>query len=211
MVLEWLVPKEKEFYVFFEEQAKTIVNACEKLNEILKNYSVEKTEIYAKEMKEIEHNADEISAKIYKKTASLFMTPIDTERIIGLNKELDEIVDRIEKFVSICNLYKLTRIDDYILKFGNLLKETSLIIQKNISYLRDAEKNKKEIEKLNENIREKEREGDEIYKSAIRELFKSDDALHIIKMRDAYGTLEDAMDACRSVADEISDITTKLA
>jgi len=211
MVLEWVVPKEKEFYVFFEEQAKVAVIASEKLNEILKNYSKEKTEIYAKEMKEIEHNADEISAKIYIKTASSFMTPIDTERIIGLTKELDEIVDMIEKFVSMCNLYGLTRIDEHTLKFGNLLKETSLIIQKNISYLHNAEKNKENIKKLNEEIREKEREGDEIYKSAIKDLFKSSDAIHIIKMRDVYDTLEDAMDACREVADEISDIITKLA
>ncbi len=211
MVFEWLIPKDKEFYGFFEEQAKIVVVASEKLSEILENYSKGKTEIYAGEMKDIEHKADEIAEKIYIKTATSFMTPIDTERIIGLNKELDNIVDMIEKFISMCNVYELTGIDDYILKFGNLLKDTSIIIQKNVSYLRDAEKNKENIKKLNEEIREKERKGDEIYKAAMKELFKSKDAIHIIKMRDIYDTLEDAMDACRDVADEISDIITKLA
>ncbi len=211
MVFEWLVPKDNEFYKFFEEQAKLVVVASEKLSEILENYSKEKTEIYAKEMKEIEHNADEISVKIYIKTASSFMTPIDAERIAGLTKELDEIVDMIEKFISMCNLYELEKIDEHTLKFGNLLKETSIIIQKNISYLRNAEKNKENIKKLNEEIRGKERDGDEIYLEAIKELFKSSDAIYIIKMRDVYDTLEDAMDACRKVADEISDIITKLA
>jgi len=211
MVFEWLVPKDKEFYGFFEEQAKLVVTASEKLSEILENYSKEKTEIYAGEMKDIEHKADEIAAKIYIKTATSFMTPIDTERIIGLNNELDNIVDMIEKFISMCNVYELTGIDSYTLKLGNLLKDTSIIIRKNVSYLRDAEKNKENIKKLNEEIREKEREGDEIYKAAMKELFKSKDAIHIIKMRDVYDTLEDAMDACRSVADEISNIITKLA
>ncbi len=211
MVFEWLVPKDNEFYNFFEEQAKLVVIASEKLSEILENYSPEKTEIYANEMKDIEHKADEIAAKIYIKTATSFMTPIDTERIIGLNKELDNIVDMIEKFISMCNVYELTGIDNYTLKLGNLLKDTSVIIQKNVSYLRDAEKNKENISALNENIRAKEREGDEIFKAAMKELFKSNDAIHIIKMRDVYDTLEDAMDACREVADEISDIITKLA
>lgn len=211
MVMEWLVPKDKEFYGFFEEQAKIVVTASEKLNEILENYSKEKTEIYAGEMKEIEHKADEVAAKIYIKTATSFMTPIDTERIIGLNKELDNIVDMIEKFVSMCNVYELTDVGSYTLKLGNLLKNTSIIIQKNVSYLRNAEKNKENIKELNEEIREKEREGDEIYKAAMKELFESKDAIHIIKMRDVYDTLEDAMDACREVADEISDIITKLA
>jgi len=191
--------------------SKLVVIASEKLSEILENYSGGKTEIYANEMKDIEHKADEIAAKIYIKTATSFMTPIDTERIIGLNKELDNIVDMIEKFISMCNVYELTGIDNYTLKLGNLLKDTSVIIQKNVSYLRDAEKNKENIKKLNEEIREKEREGDEIYKAAMKELFKSSDAIHIIKMRDVYDTLEDAMDACREVADEISDIITKLA
>ncbi len=211
MVFEWLVPKDSEFYGFFEEQAKIVVTASEKLSEILENYSQGKAEIYASEMKDIEHKADEIAAKIYIKTATSFMTPIDTERIIGLNKGLDNIVDMIEKFISMCNVYELTSIDGYTLKLGNLLKDTSIIIQKNVSYLRDAEKNKENIKKLNEEIREKEREGDEIYKAAMKELFKSKDAIHIIKMRDVYDTLEDAMDACREVADEISDIITKLA
>ncbi|MDI6730612.1 MAG: DUF47 family protein [Candidatus Altarchaeum sp.] len=211
MVFEWLVPKDKEFYGFFEEQSKIIVIASEKLSEILENYSKEKTEIYAGEMKDIEHRADEIAAKIYIKTATSFMTPIDTERIIGLNKELDNIVDMIEKFISMCNVYELICIDRYTLELGNLLKDTSIIIQKNVSYLRDAEKNKENIKKLNGEIRKKEREGDEIYKAAMKELFKSNDAIHIIKTRDVYNTLEDAMDACREVADEISDIITKLA
>ncbi len=211
MVFEWLVPKDSEFYGFFEEQAKIVVMASEKLSEILENYSKGKTEIYAGEMKDIEHKADEIAEKIYIKTATSFMTPIDTERIIGLNKKLDNIVDMIEKFISMCNVYELTGIDGHTLKLGNLLKDTSIIIQKNVSYLRDAEKNKENIKKLNKEIREKEREGDEIYKAAMKELFKSKDAIHIIKMRDVYDTLEDAMDTCREVADEISDIITKLA
>lgn len=211
MAMEWLVPKENEFYKFFEEQAKLVVTASKKLSEILENYSSKKTERYADEMKDIEHKADEVAAKIYIKTSTSFMTPIDTERIIGLNEELDNVVDMIEKFVSMCNVYGLTGIDDYILKFGNLLKETSIIVQKNVSYLRHAEKNKNHIKELNEEIREKEREGDEIYKEAMKELFKSNDAIHIIKMRDVYNTLEDAMDACRKVADEISNIIIKLA
>ncbi len=201
----------QKFQRLFDAMSKLVVIASEKLSEILENYSGGKTEIYANEMKDIEHKADEIAAKIYIKTATSFMTPIDTERIIGLNKELDNIVDMIEKFISMCNVYELTGIDNYTLKLGNLLKDTSVIIQKNVSYLRDAEKNKENIKKLNEEIREKEREGDEIYKAAMKELFKSSDAIHIIKMRDVYDTLEDAMDACREVADEISDIITKLA
>jgi len=211
MVLEWLVPKEKEFYVFFEEQAKLVVEASEKLSEILGNYSGEKTESYASEMVDIEDKAREIETKIYAKTVKSFMTPIDTERIIGLAKGLGKIVSKIEVFTTMCKVYGLTDTDDHMLKFGNLLKETSLDIQKNISYLKDAEKKKEDIKNLNEKIWAKEKKGDEIFKVAMKELFKSSDAIRIIKIKDIYDTLEDAMDASEKVADEMSEIVIKLA
>lgn len=211
MALEWLIPKEKEFYKYFEEMANMCVTASNKLNENLKNYSPEKRETFAKEMKDIEHNADKVAEKIYKKTATSFMTPLDTERIVGLTKALDGVIDKIDKFTSMCNVYEVSRIDNFMLEFGNLLKDTALIVQQDVLYLKDAEKKKGEIIKLNEEIREKERQGDMIHKSAMKELFKSKDAVYIIKMRDIYDTLEDATDECRDVANEISDIITKLA
>lgn len=148
--------------------------------------------------------------KIYAKTFTSFATPIDMERIVGLTTNIDNIVDKIENFISQCDAYRLTNPDIHMLKFVNLLKETSLIINEDIALLGDAGKNKANMKELNEKIRSKEREGDEIFKYAVKELFKSNDAIHIIKMMDIYNTLEDAMDACKDVANEISNITGKL-
>lgn len=211
MVLEWLVPKEKEFYDFFEGLAAKVVEAGEKQNEILKNYSAERIKEDAKEIKKIEHEADEIAAKIYNKAHRSFMTPIDIEYIVGLTNALDNIVDRIEKFVSMCDVFELKNVDAHMLKFGNLLKEISPIVQEIVSYLRNAEKNKEKIREACNKLMEKEREGDEIYKEATRALFKSSDAVYILKMKEIYKVLEDATDACRSVANEASDIIAKLA
>ena len=50
---------------------------------------------------------------------------------------------------------------------------------------------------------------DDLYRDAIRELFESDDAIHIIKLKDIYESIETASDRCVDVADVVEDIVLK--
>ena len=50
---------------------------------------------------------------------------------------------------------------------------------------------------------------DDLYREAIKELFESDDAIKIIKLKDIYETMETASDRCVDVADVIEDIVLK--
>ncbi len=50
---------------------------------------------------------------------------------------------------------------------------------------------------------------DDLYRCAISELFESNDAIHIIKLKDIYETMETASDRCVDVADVIEDIVLK--
>jgi uncharacterized protein len=50
---------------------------------------------------------------------------------------------------------------------------------------------------------------DDLYRKAVGELFESNDAIHIIKMKDIYETLETASDRCVDVADVVEDIVLK--
>ena len=50
---------------------------------------------------------------------------------------------------------------------------------------------------------------DDLYRLAITELFQSNDAVHIIKLKDIYETMETASDRCVDVADVVEDIVLK--
>lgn len=50
---------------------------------------------------------------------------------------------------------------------------------------------------------------DDLYRDAIRELFESNDAIHIIKLKDIYESIETASDRCVDVADVVEDIVLK--
>jgi uncharacterized protein Yka (UPF0111/DUF47 family) len=54
-----------------------------------------------------------------------------------------------------------------------------------------------------------EHEADNVYRFAIADLFETHDAIEIIKSKDVYETLENALDRSRDVADVIEDIALK--
>jgi uncharacterized protein len=70
-------------------------------------------------------------------------------------------------------------------------------------------KNSNELIGHCQNISQYEHEADVIFRTAIAELFKTRDAIYIIKMKEVYEILEGAHDRCADVADVFEDIALK--
>jgi uncharacterized protein Yka (UPF0111/DUF47 family) len=59
-------------------------------------------------------------------------------------------------------------------------------------------------------IRELEQEGDRIYRGALASLFQgSIDPMFVLRWKDIYSALEEAIDRCRSAANSIESIVVK--
>ena len=70
-------------------------------------------------------------------------------------------------------------------------------------------KNADELVEHCRSIKRYEHEGDKIYRTAIAELFETDNAIEIIKLKEIYETLEGSLDQCQVVADIVEDIALK--
>jgi uncharacterized protein Yka (UPF0111/DUF47 family) len=70
-------------------------------------------------------------------------------------------------------------------------------------------KNANELVEHCRDIKRYEHEGDKIYRTAIAELFETDNAIEIIKLKEIYETLEGSLDRCQEVADIVEDIALK--
>ena len=70
-------------------------------------------------------------------------------------------------------------------------------------------KNANELVERCRAIKRYEHEGDKIYRTAIAELFETDNAIEIIKLKEIYETLEGSLDRCQEVADIVEDIALK--
>ena len=99
------VPKDEKFYDLFEELACKIEEGGKLFMDILNNY--EYSEPKLTKLKEIEHEADEITHRAYERMHKTFLTPLDREDIYALVNKMDSILDMIEASAVRMYLYKV--------------------------------------------------------------------------------------------------------
>jgi uncharacterized protein Yka (UPF0111/DUF47 family) len=91
---------------------------------------------------------------------------------------------------------------------ANELVKATKEVEYMISKLKNIKNSKDMIEHCR-NTSDIEHTVDDMYREAIRELFETNDAIKIIKLKDIYETMETASDRCVDVADVIEDIVLK--
>ena len=89
-----LVPTERRFYELFRKQGQL-------LSETLSDLSKSMLEGRSRHprLRDLEHQADNVTHEIYRLTNRTFVTPIDQEDILLLAHSLDEVVDRVVALV----------------------------------------------------------------------------------------------------------------
>ena len=91
---------------------------------------------------------------------------------------------------------------------ANELVKATKEVEYMISKLQNIKNSKDMIEHCR-NTSDIEHTVDDMYREAIREVFETNDAIKIIKLKDIYETMETASDRCVDVADVIEDIVLK--
>ena len=201
-----LIPREQRFYDLFEQQAATLVHAADLLERALAR--VENLPTCQREIKDLEHRGDELTHEIVRTLNQTFVTPFDHEDIYALASGLDDILDYIEEVADTANLYGITTIPEPARELARLLAQAVAQLEGAIGELRSGkggDEHHMEVHRL-EDI------GDSTSRHAIAELFSGQrQPLEVIKLKDLYGLLEDALDRCETVANVLEGIATKNA
>ena len=200
-----LLPDEAPYHLLFAQQAKHIEEATHALLEMFDD----KNDNYAKHaarIKEIEHACDELTYRVVTKLNESFITPFDRDDIYNLSVSLDDIVDLIDDVAQamvICDVHETTAPARH---FANVLRRMAFELGEVISTLdhpHDITRGLIEMHRL-------ENEGDEIYESAVRELFRAQSSpLTIIKWKAIYDELESAVDRGEKVATIVERVLIK--
>jgi predicted phosphate transport protein (TIGR00153 family) len=202
-----LVPREQRFYDLFEEQASTLVGAGALLKETLEDAGGDLA-ARRREIKDLERQGDKVTYEIVRSLNEIFVTPFDHEDISALAAGLDDILDFIEEIADTVNLYRITTIPRAANELADLLAQAVVQLEHAVGKLRSGEKDGEcaiEVHRL-EDI------GDSTSRHAIADLFQAQrDPLEVIKLKDLYGLLEDALDRCEDVANVIENIVSKNA
>jgi hypothetical protein len=205
-IKEWVVPQDKIFFDLFDRMARTVVSAADLLVEFVENYENVKEQCHR--MKQIEHQGDEITHEIYEQLNRTFITPLEPEEISRLASALDDILDYIDGTAQQMYSYGITKTDDSMIELAKLIQLSVVEIEKAVNNIRSV-KNPSLIEERCIEVNRLENVADNVLGHAIRDLFKTEDAITIIKLKDIYENLEMATDKCEDVANVLSDIAIR--
>jgi predicted phosphate transport protein (TIGR00153 family) len=200
------IPRERRFYDLFEQQAATIVRSTGLLEQALAD--VANLAACQREIKTLENEGDEITYEIVNTLNRTFVTPFDHEDIYALASGLDDILDYIEEVADTANLYGITTIPEPARELTRLLTLAVAQLEQAIGKLESG----KGIDEHSAEVHRLEDVGDSTSRRAIAELFSDQHPLlEVIKLKDLYGLLEDALDRCETVANVLEGIATKNA
>ncbi len=201
------VPKDEKFFDHFEELAGKIEEGGKLFVEILDNF--EHSEAKVSTLKDIEHEADTITHRIYEKMHKTFLTPFDREDIYALANKMDSILDMIEASAVRMYLYKVKMRGDEIRELALTLNNAIARIKKIVHALRDKKNSKMILEACVE-INTLENEGDYILRQAMARLFEQEkDAIELIKWKEIFERIEEAVDVCEDVSNIVEGIVLK--
>jgi predicted phosphate transport protein (TIGR00153 family) len=204
-----LTPRDTKFYDLFEQSAANLVTAAEKLVDLFDNY--EDVEAKAKQLKDLEHQGDEITHRIGQRLNSTFITPIDREDIALLGHTLDNVVDYIEAAGKTAFLYHVAQPTEGARQLAAVIAKMAHVLNDVLPRLRHRNQFSRILEQCVE-INSLENEADDIHHAAMAELFDNcQDAREIIKWREIYHHMENATDQGEDVADILEGIVLKHA
>ncbi len=203
------IPQEKKFFGLFEQSAQNVVKAAKVLKELVDAWGDVKGRV--DEIAQLEHGGDTITHQIFEQLNRTFVTPFDREDIALLAHSLDDVTDFIYAAANAMFLYKVTPPGQRAKELADIIVQAADEVEKTMPLLRSRTELGKiparcvEINRL-ENV------ADEIYRSAMAELFEdSKDMAHVIKWREIYEHMESATDRCEDVSNVLEGVALKYA
>jgi uncharacterized protein len=153
-----------------------------------------------------EQEGDRITHDIIQRLNQTFVTPFDREDIIALASALDNIVDFIEEIADFLGLFRIEAPTDQAQRMARVLHESTKHVNGAIPALRRLEDIRAHVVEVNR----LENEGDRILREAVASLFDHGiDPMMVIRWKDIYERLEDAIDATETAVNIMSGIIIK--
>jgi uncharacterized protein len=201
-----LAPGDREFFDLFEEAGGNILRAAGLLESMLVTFP-ERNEL-ARDILICEQDGDRITHDIIRRLNQTFVTPIEREDILDLASALDDIVDFIEEVADYLQLYRIEAPMDQAQELSRILHQSAQAVAAAIPRLRTF----KDIHHYTVEINRLENEGDRVVRQALASLFERGiDPMLVIRWKDIFERLEDAIDATETTANILEGIVIKNA
>jgi uncharacterized protein len=199
-----LVPRDRTFFDLFVEAGENTLRAARLLKDMLENWPDEGG--LSRDILKAEQEGDRITHDIVRRLNTTFVTPIDREDIYGLATQMDDIVDYTEEAADFLGLYKIEAPMDQAQQMADVLVKSCEQLSGALGELRGF----KGLEHYWIEIHRLENEGDRISRDAVASLFANGiDPMVVIRWKDIFDVLEQAIDATETAAHILEGIAIK--
>jgi predicted phosphate transport protein (TIGR00153 family) len=199
-----LLPRDRTFFDLFIEAGENTVKASRLLDQMMGTWP-DSGEL-SKQVFDAEQEGDRITHAIIKRLNSTFVTPIDREDIYGLATQMDDIVDYAEEAADLLGLYKIEAPMSQAQDLTKVLVAACEQLAAGLEHLRDF----KDLDKYWIEIHRLENDGDRISRDAVASLFSNGiDPMVVIRWKDMFAVLENAIDATETAAQILEGIVIK--
>ncbi len=161
------------------------------------------------EVKQLEHAADDVISRLLSLTQTMFVTPYDRDDLVELAFVVDDVADVAENASELLGLYGVETPTRQSFDLCRLLVRAAEELASLLAALPQLHGSAQQIVA----IKEIEDEADVVARAARVSLFKDDriDPVLVIRWKDIYEALEEAVDACETAASRVGNILVKNA
>jgi uncharacterized protein len=193
-----------QFFDLFEAHAERTREAAVLLAAMIRQGAP--AEKQAELVKAAEHRGDEVTHAVIERLHQTFITPIDRGDIHELISRMDDVLDLIEASSERIWLYGITKMEPEAREFADVLEKAVNEMAAAVRSLRDLKDRPTLIAHCTE-INRLENEGDALLRRAVARLFReATDPIHVMKWKEIYDYLENAIDRCEDVANVIEGV-----
>ena len=201
---EMLIPREKVFFELLEEESRNVLQGAQALYDMMVE---EKISENGKHIREIEHQGDEIVHKIYERLMTTFITPIDRDQIGQLASLYDDVLDLIDGVGERLKLYEIKTPTEGMKKLAHIVLKS--VEEIDVAFGLIHEIKAPHIDARCIEVDRLENEADSLLHESVAALFKTEDAITIIKLKEVYEFLESVTDKCEDVVQELRNIVVE--
>lgn len=199
-----LIPKDMKFLDLFAAAGDNLAEAAKDLDELVSNFDRLDQRIAG--IQRLEKRGDQIDAELTRRLENAFVAPFDREDIHELTTRLDDVVDYVQAVGESLLIYDVKEPTEDCRRLAQILAEQGSELAKALGQLNKM----KDINEHLAKVHELEHEADGVSRAAIGRLFReSKDPLEVIKWRELYLALENAIDAAEDAAEAIERMIHK--
>ena len=197
-----MLARGNEFFKLFAKAGANLQLTGELIHALLTSWPDEPS--LRNEITRCEQEGDRLTRQIIERLHQTRATPFDRRDIHALAEAIDDVVDEIEEVSEEMAVYDIEAPMDQAQDLAAVVRDSGRAVRRALDRLPDDADLSGEARE----VRDLDHEGDRIYREAIASLFDGGiDPMVILRWKDIFQGLEDAVDRSRSLMDMLTGLT----